>query len=277
MKRKKFLIFAASVLISFVAGGCALAANNVNEVDLGEGYKVPLNFSSVLIESSDGTAIQNAVENIASGGTILLSGDFKLKKSINIKKNLKIIGSNNTILTGPQAGSAPEADRVIRCQGDITLQNLIITGGSSTNGGGVKLDGGKVEIISCDIKNNKSTLGGGGIHSTASTLILTSCDITDNYVMLAGGGMSMLGGEATINNCNISGNKTDLYGGGLGAAGSKITINNSTITNNSAGKYGGGITLTLQSSATATNCNITANTASQSEDICVVDSSYEEK
>ena len=220
-----------------------------------------------MITSSDGTAIQNAVEHIQSGGTISLSGDFKLKKdSINIKKNLTLRGEGSAIL---DRSSATKKDRVIRCQGNITLENLTIIGGNSTNGGGVKLDGGTVKIISCDIHGNTGVFGGGGIHSQAKTLELTSCDISNNSSMLAGGGISAISGTITMTSCNFTGNEAQYsYGGGIGVSGSTVTINNCKITGNSAPQSnGGGIALISSASVTATSCDISENTASASADV----------
>ncbi len=258
---KKFLT--VLMLSMFITSGSAFAA----DIDLGEGYHVPASFDKILITSSDGTAIQNAVEHIQSGGTITLSGDFKLKKgSINIKKNLMLRGEGNAIL---DRSNATKKDRVIRCQGDITLENLTIIGGSSTNGGGVKLDGGTVRIISCDIHGNTGLLGGGGIHSQAQTLELTSCDISNNTSMVAGGGVSALGGTITMTDCNLTGNEaTYSYGGAIGASRSTITMNNCKITANRAPQSnGGGIALISSASVSATSCDISLNTASASADV----------
>lgn len=82
-----------TVAAMFVFAGSTFAA----DIDLGENYHVPDGFSSILITSSDGTAIQNAVDHIQAEGTITLSGDFHLKKSIVVKKNLTL---DNLKLTG---------------------------------------------------------------------------------------------------------------------------------------------------------------------------------
>ncbi|MBR0093806.1 MAG: hypothetical protein IJP91_00855 [Synergistaceae bacterium] len=231
MARKNVLIWLPALLMSLMLTGCALAA----DIDLGEGYHVPSGFSSVLITSSDGTAIQNAVDHIQSGGTIFLSGDFKLKKdSINIKKNLTLEGVENAVAILDRS-TATKKDRVIRCQGDITLKNLTIISGDSTNGGGVKLDRGKVKIISCDIHGNRGLLGGGGIHSQADELELTSCDISNNTSLLAGGGMSAIGGKITMTNCRITSNEaTNLYGGGIALINASVTSSDCVISDNTA-------------------------------------------
>ena len=82
MTRKIFIVL---MLLAFT--GSAFAT----DIDLGEGYHVPPGFSSIYITSSDGTAIQNAVDNIKDGGTIILAGNhFKLKHDINVKKSITI-------------------------------------------------------------------------------------------------------------------------------------------------------------------------------------------
>ena len=223
---KKFL--SVLILSLFITSGSAFAA----DIDLGEGYHVPSGFSSILITSSDGTAIQNAVDNIQSGGTISLSGDFKLKKdNINIKKTLTIKGIGNAIL---DRSGASEKDRVIRCQGNITLENLTLIGGDSLNGGGIKIDGGKVKIISCDIHGNTSLWGGGGIYALIGTLELTGCNISNNASLFPGGGLNALGSSVTMNNCKITGNST-------------------------SSKCGGGVAVTGSSRVTATSCDISGN------------------
>ena len=256
--KQKFLI--AVMMITFMFAGSAEAV-----IDLGEGYNVPDGFSSILITSSDGKAIQHAVERIQEGGTVLLSGNFNLKNTINIKKNLTIKGLGNVVLDASKIN-----DRVIRCQGNITLENLEITGGNSTNGGGVKLDGGDVKIINCKIYKNNALLAGGGLNSQAKTLTLTSCDISDNTALFfglsgLGGGISLAGGKITMNDCNIS-NNTAYYGGGLAAALSNINMNNCKITANNATKHGGGVYIT-GATLTAISCDISGNTAPVSADL----------
>ena len=252
MKKKLFCrcvyMSITAITVLLVVCTCALAA----DIDLGEGYHVPQNFTSVLIESSDGTAIQNAVENIQPNGIIVLaSGTFNLKEQINIKKNLTIRGQGSIL-------KMDKSDRVFRCQGNITLESLDISGGSSTNGGGIKLDGGNVIIKDCKIHDNNGGLGGGGIYSMAKTLTLTSCDISNNTLAGLGGGIAFLGGTATITNCTITSNDTKTFGGGIAAAGATITMSNSKVSGNKAEARGDNLQLIVKTTLTATSCDIPA-------------------
>ena len=246
---KKFLI--AAMLMTFMFAGSAFAA----DVDIGEGYHFPDGFAMILITSSDGSSIQNAVDQIQDGGTIYLSGNFKLKKNITINKNLTISGMNNTVLDGNI-----NLDGIIICEksNDITLENLAITNG----GGGVIIrKGSNVKIISCDIYENYCFLGG-GILSHADTLTLMSCDIHNNAAMLGkGGGIYLEGGTVTITDCNITDNTAAVCGGGLDASKATITMQNCTITGNKS-VWGGGINLiNLGTKLTAISCDISGNTA----------------
>ena len=225
------------------------------DIDLGEGYHVPQDFSSVLIESSDGTAIQNAVNNIQPNGIIVLgSGTFNLKNQINIKKNLTIRGQGSIL-------KMDQSDRVFRCEGDITLESLDISGGKSTNGGGVKVDGGTVIIKDCKIHDNDGGLGGGGIYSMAKGLLtLTNCDIYNNTVVGLGGGIAFLAGTAAITDCTITSNdSTGLFGGGIAAALSSITMSNSKVSGNTAKAEGANLYLTGATIMNVTSCDIPAD------------------
>ena len=248
-------IFAALMLLTLAS--CSYAA----DIDLGEGYHVPHGFSGVYIASSDGTAIQNAVDNIQDGGTIILSGSFKLTRDINIKKSITIKAedSNNKAVLEMTPGVNK---RVFRCQGDsITLENLVIKGGFTTNGGGVKVDAKTklMTITNCDIVNNRSVLGGGGLYSDAEKLVLTNCNITSNDVsLLFGGGIMVTGGEFEMTDSNISGNNAFGRGGGIYFTGVTADMNNCRVTNNTSRADGAGIYL-YSKTLTLTKCNVSGN------------------
>lgn len=261
MTRKIFL----ALFIFLLTVNCASA-----DIDLGEGFHRPEGFSEVYITNSDGTAIQNAVEHIKDGGTIILSGRFNLKRGINIKKSLTIKADSGTTAVLNLSG-VKGFERVIRCQGDnITLENLVIRGGNQTNGGGVKVDAETktMTLTNCEITDNTALLGGGGIHSDAKKLIMTNCKITNNKVTVGGGGgMSVLGGEVEMRNCEITDNtSTFVGGGGIGFVTATVNMTNCKITGNvAAHENGGGMALTLKTTVNATNCTISGNKSKKAD------------
>ena len=249
-------IFALLMLLALTGSA---SAENVN---LGEGYNVPQGFSSILITNSDGTAIQNAVENIQDGGTIILSGDFKLKRDINIKRPLtiKALDSNNKATLEIRG----VVKRVLRCEGkggSITLENLVITGGYATNGGGVKVDSNTktMTITNCDIIGNEALLGGGGLYSDAENLILTNCNITKNLVTLFGGGMMTTSDAITMTSCDVSNNISQTgNGGGIYFSRTDAEMNNCKVNNNTSKLNGSGIYL-YSKTLKLTSCDVSGN------------------
>ena len=125
----------------------------------------------------------------------------------------------------------------MRFTGDLTLQNLTLSGGSLF--GGVSNGGGTLIIKNSTISGNS----GGGVHNSYGTVSIANSTISGNT---AGGGVSNSGGRVTINNTTISGN-TASNGGGIiscngpyGLGESSVTVNNSTISGNIA-NWGGGV------------------------------------
>ena len=250
---RKFLLTAT--LITFMFAGSSFAA----DIDLGEGWHVQDGFDKILITSSDGTAIQNAVDHIKDGGTVELSGEFLLKRNIVIKKNLTLRGTTNALLSRDK--EALKTFCIIQCEGsnNITLENLTIIGGLKTKGGGINISGGSIRIINCDIHGNFSWLGGGGICSLAETLILQSCDIHDNGSAALGGGLFIGSGQVTITDCSITRNTAAMTGGGLLAGSSDITIENCKITENRSTFAGTGVKLMKATKLKAISCDISDN------------------
>ena len=243
--------------------GCAYGA----DINLGEGYHAPQGFSSIYITSSDGTAIQNAVENIKDGGTIILSGNFKLKQGINVKKSITIKAEdiNNRALL--DASGINNLRRVLRCEGDeVNLENLVITGGYQFTGGGAKIVAKTAKLTNCDIVKNLGILGGGGLHLNVNDLTLTNCNIISNDTATLAGGMMQAKGNVTMTDCKVIGNKISnvkaiiANGGGIVFNECTVNMNNCEVTNNTAPNNGGGIYL-MSANLTLTNCNVSGNTA----------------
>jgi hypothetical protein len=108
-------------------------------------------------------------------------------------------------------------------EGDVTLQNLTITGGNDTegdNGGGV------------DMTN-----------SSSPSLTIVNSTIAGNQACGVGGGIAhRTTGAVTITNSTISGNTSGTNGGGIDVDEGQLTVTNSTITGNtSANSEAGGI------------------------------------
>ena len=138
----------------------------------------------------------------------------------------------------------------------VTIQNLKITGGNTTNGGGgISINNGASVTLESgtEISGNKAegSAGGAGI-CCRGTLIMNNGLISSN-IATNGSSSSSLGGGVcvsgssnnpasfTMYNGTIEGNSSNEYGGGgVGIITGTFTMEGGTISGNEAGYQGGG-------------------------------------
>ena len=143
--------------------------------------------------------------------------------------------------------------------GDLTLQSVTLSGGSSfgglSNNGTANIEnsiisgntgvgvsnGGTLTIENSTISGNTAS----GV-SNSGTLAIANSTISGNTANFSGGGVFNSGDRLTITNSTISGNTANFSGGGVynsrrSDAGRSLTITNSTISGNRADRGGGGI------------------------------------
>ena len=143
----------------------------------------------------------------------------------------------------------------------LTLENLVITGGNTTDdGGGIcyQSTGGILTVKGCTISGNTAGGSGGGIYfdPASGTLTMNKCEISGNISKgtLDGGGGIYNKGTLTMEDCTISENKVKWYGGGVYNSGT-LTITGGTISDNTTWYSGGGI-YNNGGTATITGCTI---------------------
>ena len=133
---------------------------------------------------------------------------------------------------------------------NLTLENMTVTGGSaSVGGGGIRIENSNVTISQSTISGNSSSPGGGGgINALNSSLALTNSRVTNNFGY-QGGGIATNGdsGLLEVNNSTIDANR-GTFVAGIYVTGGSANITNSTLSGNSAQYYGG---LRVQRGATA--------------------------
>jgi CSLREA domain-containing protein len=162
-----------------------------------------------------GSALPNIAHDLTIHGPTAAPG-------VNVKRNSN---DNYTVL-------------VILPNQTVTINNLTISNGSNTVGGGI---------------------------ANIGDLTLTNVTLVDNVATGGGGGLENRG-AAMLTNCTISGNSAQ-FGGGILAefnAGSgpfTTTLINCTVTNNTASNQGGGIYLSNLVSLTLGNTIVADNTA----------------
>jgi len=148
---------------------------------------------------------------------------------------------------------------------DTTISSSYSTGARA----GIYCDGGTLELTSCDVTNNSSTVGGnyngGGIFITDGSLTLTACTVSGNEVNLDGGGIYASYSSVTLIDCTLSGNTAGEGGGGLAVYYSSLDMTSCTVSGNTAADNGGGLFLTPVTDAALNNCTIADNIAAHGQ------------
>lgn len=171
--------------------------------------------------------------------------------------------------------------RLLRVEpsGNLTLDNVILFGGSSTDGGGIYNDGtltvthstlagnnagsgggiynsGTLTLIDSVLSGNSAIFGGG--IASGDTLTVIDSALSGNSASDSGGGIYN-GGTTTLTNTTIYGNTADA-GGGVFIPSGTLTVTNATISDNSASSSGGGV-YNNSGTLTVTNTTISGNSA----------------
>jgi hypothetical protein len=148
----------------------------------------------------------------------------------------RITVEGNGAVIARQGSAAAFGLMAVKDTGDLTLQHVTLSGGSSSEGGGV-LNRGTLTIENSTISGNTADVGG-GVFSYAGTLTIESSTISNNTSSAGAGGLFNAGNTGIVNS-TISGNTGNSGGGVFNFYGS-LTIENSTISGNTA-NVGGGV------------------------------------
>jgi hypothetical protein len=155
---------------------------------------------------------------------------------------------------------------------NVTLQDLTISGGYESFGGGGIYNQENLAIVDSVITGNAAN-SGGGIYNSSGVLLILDSVIANNRTLASlggvnhGGGIANLMGGLTILDTTIDGNYTDAAGkgGGIWHAQGQLTIQGSTISKNITNSVGGGIyssTSLVSPNTTIIQSTITGNRAS---------------
>lgn len=153
-----------------------------------------------------------------------------------------------------------------------TFNDLTITNGAASNGGGVAVDGtSTVTFSSCTMSSNAATSHGGAFHYAGEgflTLNMFDTSITDNTAVYGSGGGVYVSGTAMMNLVRTSFVKNTCHddGGGLCVRGNSTKSIDSldcSYKTNTAGRNGGGFFLGDRGSTMSsdTTNNIVGNVA----------------
>jgi DNA-binding SARP family transcriptional activator len=155
---------------------------------------------------------------------------------------------------------------------DVFVERFIIQQGSSTDGGGIFVNG-TLTLNSTTITRNSASDEGGGIFVQSGAMVLLNNSTINNNDANSGGGIFIAGGTFLANNGTISGNDAG-GGGGINNLGGTVDLNNTTVTQNKVSQMsGGGIRNETDGIVTLRNSIVAGNSGSGPDCDGIIESS----
>jgi predicted outer membrane repeat protein len=151
--------------------------------------------------------------------------------------------------------------------GNLTLNNLTVSGGTASNGGAVDSSG--VLTINGSTFSGNTAAGSGGAINSSGTLTINNSTFSGNKANGGNGGALATSGALTVTNSTFSGNSAAGHSGAIdandppGAPASVFT--GDTFTNNSAA-FGGAMAYGTNNPASITNTTFSGNSATSGGD-----------
>ena len=233
--------------------------------------------------------------NAAGGGTIDLTAgcDYALTTADNGENGLPVVTTRIAVNGNGATIDGTDTVRVFEVDGpdgNLSLQNVTLTGGSADVGGGVANFGGTVTLDKSQVTGNAAILAGGGIasasvtptldpSSSVATLTVRHSSVSGNQQTLppshdengglGGGGILNMDGIATLDHSQVNGNTVQGgVGGGIasgdyiGTGGETVlTLDHTQVNGNTAPNAGGGGIQNLLGKATLNHSQVDGNTS----------------
>lgn len=224
-----------------------------------------------------GLALNPAVSGIAAGDTIVLRDTIAYADTFTITTpdiTIREAAGDEVVIDAFGTGSVFTVDIP---SGSVTFENLTIQNGqnlgSGNNGGAINmLDGDALNVIGCELIDNRAHVGG-AIYAVDCNLTIENSNFTGNISDNFGGAVRSSGapgllvsitGSTFIDNDAINGNGGALDHAGSGAS---VVIADSTFSENTCTITSAAVFITLANEVTVTNTdfldNISIGTATQ--------------
>ena len=207
-------------------------------------------------------------------GTIYLTGDIKISQEFVIKHPVVIDGNGHTI-------DAQHKSRIFKSTSTLTIKNLVLINGKSSDKGGAINAHGDLTVVNCKFVNNVAKGCGGAISIIYGHLTVTNCIFEKNSVESTGsagyGGAiwvyssssKITGSTFTSNGCIAKSLKNHkkatsykFNGGAITfSAGSTHVVDNCKFNGNKASNHGGAIFVINSKSVKVNKCNFNKNRA----------------
>lgn len=235
----------------------------------------PANAATCVPATADGAGLQACLDLSAPGDTVLLSPGLYVPttptvfpspqgKTFGIGKYLTIKGTGPGVVLSGDLGAGLKAFNVVGITADaypgpVTLENLTIQDGDSSDGGSfvgggiVVADNQTVILNNVTVQNNAAVVGGGIWPGQGSSLTVHNSRFLDNTAVgnllifgLGGGGgaIAAVDTDLVIDASEFDANSApDGWGGAIYSVAGGFQARNTTFTNNSGNESGGALTI----------------------------------
>jgi len=182
--------------------------------------------------------------------------------------------SNNRIIDNTTSGTGGGAYLLQTSDESSVITDCdFVNNTASTNGGGLRVSSGRVEMSGCTFDGNGAE-DGGGVYEVNTTLATFTNGTFENNSATSDGGAwySQDGTATTLTNCVVSGN-TSQRAGGISNYNSVLRVTNCTVYGNTATSTGGGLRNTNGGDGTVVNSIFWGNSGSSGDQIHTTPSS----
>lgn len=206
--------------------------------------------------------LQKCIDDANDGDTIILNGNYTLKKEIVINKTISIVGAGDGAVITKNSFNYNKIRYFNINSSNVILNNLKFIGGENQYGGAVYWNGDNGIIINCQFKdnivvndgcggaimvagnnfsienssftNNRATKGtGGAIYISGEGSIIKNCQFEDNKADNgSAGAIALLSGNSLVENCWFTDNYCNQFGGAIAVYNKSNKVSNSIFTNN---------------------------------------------
>ena len=208
--------------------------------------------------------LETALADTSVGRIVLSAGRYMLSAELRIDRDVTI--------EAEEPGSAEfDGQGVVRVLyitgGIVALSGLNITGGYASSshsggpqGGGVRVDGGRVMFRTCRFYRNRVGAWGGAAFISRGHATFEDCFMHENDAPNGGGGAYIRDAQVIFRNCDINSNRaTGGVGGGAYVLGGQVVFDGCRAHGNSAA--GAGALIVFGGSVSVDQCYIHGNTA----------------
>ncbi len=216
-----------------------------------------------LREAIEAANTNTSFDACGSGEVLTDTITFDVSGIITVTSQLTVLDGGPLVVEGGDVitTSGGGTTRVwwVETGSDLTISDIVITDGYSTDAGAGLYNYGEITIINSNFQNNINLMGDGGAIYNRGVMTITGSIFLGNYAYYGGGGIQNFS-LLTITDSVFTDNLAERNnGGGISSDGSSsLTITNSTFTGNHA-NFGGGIQSTHL--LTISNCIFNNNTA----------------